>query len=47
MGLLDNSVNDKKMFNSGRDFEKERIIKLLEEADSACSEWAIVLIRGY
>jgi hypothetical protein len=26
--------------------ERERIIKLLEEADSACSDWAIALIKG-
>jgi hypothetical protein len=26
--------------------ERERIIKLLEDADSACSGWAIALIKG-
>lgn len=30
MGLLDYSVSDKKYFNSGREYERERIIKLLE-----------------
>jgi predicted nucleic acid-binding OB-fold protein len=30
MGLLDYSINDKKQFNSGREYERERIIKLLE-----------------
>jgi hypothetical protein len=25
--------------------EQERIIKLLDEADSACSDWAIALIK--
>lgn len=26
--------------------EQERIIKLLEDSDSACSDWAIALIKG-
>ena len=26
--------------------EQERIIQLLRDADSACSEWAIALIKG-
>lgn len=26
--------------------EQERIIKLLEESDSACADWAIALIKG-
>jgi hypothetical protein len=26
--------------------ERQRIIKLLEDADSACSGWAIALIKG-
>jgi hypothetical protein len=26
--------------------ERERIIELLEEADSACGPWAIALIKG-
>lgn len=26
--------------------EQERIIKALDEADSACSGWAIALIKG-
>ena len=26
--------------------ERERIIKLLEESDSVCNEWAIALIKG-
>jgi hypothetical protein len=30
MGLLDYSVSDKKYFNSGRDYEQERILKLLD-----------------
>ncbi len=30
MGLLDYTINDKKYFNSGREYERERIIKLLE-----------------
>jgi len=30
----------------GRQAERERIIALLEEADSACSPWAIALITG-
>ena len=30
----------------GRQVERERIIALLEQADSACSPWAIALIKG-
>jgi hypothetical protein len=30
MGLLDYSVSDKKYFNSGREYERERILKLLD-----------------
>jgi hypothetical protein len=30
MGLLDYSVSDKKYFNSGREYEQERILKLLD-----------------
>lgn len=29
-----------------RKAEQERIIKLLEESDSVCNEWAIALIKG-
>jgi hypothetical protein len=56
MGILDYSVNDKRHFNSGRDYERIRIIKLLEKldcGDSKCihdqccfSEEAIALIKG-
>lgn len=31
MELLDYSIGDKKYFNSGREYERERIIKLLEQ----------------
>jgi hypothetical protein len=30
----------------GERLERERIIKLLEESDSVCNEWAIALIKG-
>jgi hypothetical protein len=30
MGLLDYSITDKKYFNSGREYERERILKLLD-----------------
>jgi hypothetical protein len=30
MGLLDYSITDKKYFNSGREYEREHIIKLIE-----------------
>lgn len=30
MGLLDYSVSDKKYFNSGREYEQDRILKLLD-----------------
>jgi hypothetical protein len=33
-------------FNSGMEWEQSRIIKLLENSDSACSAWAIALIKG-
>lgn len=33
-------------FESGVERERERIIELLEQADSACSPWAIALIKG-
>jgi hypothetical protein len=33
-------------FKAGMAWEIERIIKLLDDADSACSGWAIALIRG-
>ena len=29
----------------GREAERERIIALLEQSDSACSPWAIALIK--
>jgi hypothetical protein len=35
-----------KAMQVGRDDEQERIIKLLEESDSVCNEWAISLIKG-
>lgn len=31
---------------AGRNDERRRIISLLEQADSACSAWAIALIKG-
>ena len=33
-------------FATGVIAEQERIIKLLDESDSACSGWAIALIKG-
>jgi hypothetical protein len=37
MGLLDYSVSDKKYFNSGREHEQERILKLLDTSlDCTC-----------
>jgi hypothetical protein len=30
MGLLDYTISDKKYFNSGREYEQERILKLLD-----------------
>jgi archaellum biogenesis ATPase FlaH len=29
-----------------RNQEQERIVKLLEESDSVCNDWAIALIKG-
>jgi len=31
VGLIDYSLNDKKYFSSGREYERERIIKLIQE----------------
>lgn len=31
MGLTDYTVGDKKLWQAGRDYERERIIKLLED----------------
>ena len=33
-------------FTNGVLAERERIIELLRQADSACSPWAIALIKG-
>lgn len=30
MGLTDNTITDKRFFNSGREHERERILKLLD-----------------
>jgi hypothetical protein len=39
MGLLDYSVSDKKYFNSGREYERERILKLLDSSrDCTCKD---------
>jgi hypothetical protein len=35
-----------KAMQVGRDDEQARIIKLLEESDSVCNEWAVALIKG-
>jgi hypothetical protein len=32
-------------FKAGLEWEKKRIIRLLEEADSACTDWAVALIE--
>jgi hypothetical protein len=47
MGLLDYTINDKKYFNSGREYERERIIKLLEE-HLGNLDWddLVLLIKG-
>ncbi len=33
-------------YRLGQMQEQKRIIKLLEESESACAEWAIALIKG-
>jgi hypothetical protein len=40
MGLSDYTVGDKKLWQAGRDFERERIIKLIQDtyADEAYNE---------
>jgi hypothetical protein len=35
-----------KAYESGVKHEQERIIELLQAADSACSEWAIAIIKA-
>ena len=35
-----------KAWNQGSAHEQQRIIKLLEESDSVCNDWAIALIKG-
>ena len=35
----------KSAVQEGRQAERERIVALLEQADSACSPWAIALIK--
>ena len=47
MGLLDYTISDKKYFNSGREYERERIIKLLEE-HLGNMDWddLVLLIKG-
>jgi len=35
-----------KAYESGVKHEQERIVELLQAADSGCSEWAIAIIRG-
>jgi hypothetical protein len=34
-----------KGFRAGYKWAEEHIIKLLEEADSACTDWAVALIK--
>lgn len=56
VGILNSqlSQNMLKAYDEGRTHgidigvttERERIIKLLENSDSACSAWAIALIKG-
>jgi hypothetical protein len=47
MGLLDYTGNEKKFFNSGREYERDRIIKLLEE-HLGNMDWddLVLLIKG-
>lgn len=33
-------------FYEGIKYERSRVIELLEQADSACSAWAVALIKG-
>jgi hypothetical protein len=48
MGLLDYSVSDKKYFNSGREYEQERILKLLDTSYMCkCSDICITDINIY
>lgn len=53
MGLTDYTISDKKYFQAGVEYERERIIKLLEESEcQGEDDWcgiikqAIALIKG-
>jgi hypothetical protein len=45
MGLTDYTISDKKYWQAGRDYERQRIIKLLEE-DADNNYYALQLIKG-
>lgn len=44
--ILRMTEGQRQLFFLGVQMEKERIIKLFEESDSACSGWAEALIKG-
>lgn len=52
MGLTDYTFGDKRIWQAGREYEQERIIKLLEEQLCSCTlaecqvAQAIALIKG-
>lgn len=39
-------TDSKAWFEQGKQHERDRIIALLQKADSACSPWAVALIEG-
>jgi hypothetical protein len=48
MGLTDYSILDKRYFNSGREYEQERILKLLDTSrDCTCKDTCITDINIY
>jgi hypothetical protein len=48
MGLTDYSINDKKYFNSGREYERERIKDVLDTTiDCKCDDKCITDVNIY
>jgi hypothetical protein len=49
MGLTDYTISDKKYWQAGRDYENERIVKLLEgriETIKAQGDWGFITAMG-
>jgi hypothetical protein len=44
--LNDRGVTDLYSYSVGASDERDRILKLLDEQDAICTDWAAALIRG-